>query len=201
MFIYALYSAGNDYFTYFYLDGRADSSKIYHFLTSLFTVVEYLIFAGIIRYLLIGRLRRIIILITSIGFTSFCIYEYVKSLETPSFDSMPASIEAILLIIFCMFFFFEQLTKPPTSVIYKSNRFWIAMGIMVYTSLSFFLFLQSSITPSQVFDSYWDINLVSNILKNIIFAIAFVIKDETPPNSGDKRLSEIKFSTTPSYKL
>jgi hypothetical protein len=49
---------------------------------------------------------------------------------------------------------------------------------MCYTSLNFFLFLQSSNASVTIISKFWDINLVSNILKNIIFAIAFVINDE-----------------------
>jgi len=191
LFLYTLYASANDLFTFFYLLPRPDSSEIYHFFTSLFTIVEFLLFAGILYILILGRLRRLLVIVGSIGFVIYCVAEYLNSFKTPAFDSLPASIEAILLIIFCILFFFEQLTKPPTVAIYKSNRFWIVFGIMVYTSLSFFLFLQSYITPLQVFNGYWDINLVSNILKNIIFAIAFVIKEETPLNQSNFRTTNL----------
>jgi hypothetical protein len=104
------------------------------------------------------------------------------------------------LLIYCILYFYEQVTKPQISLIYTNSEFWVVFGIMVYTSLSFFLFLQAYITPLAILLGYWDINVISNILKNIIFAIAFVIKDETPTNRGDFRQNELKFRTTPSYK-
>jgi hypothetical protein len=194
LFIYTLYALANDLFVYFVLLPRTDSTKIYHFATSLFTVLEFLIFGGIIYFLNTGRLRRIVMLLGSIGFVFYCIWEYLESSDQPSFDSMPASIEAIMLIVFCIFFFFEELKKPPFVPVYVTNRFWIVIGIMVYTALIFFLFLQSAITPLPVFDSYWDINLIANILKNIIFAIAFVIGNENDVNQPKmSKIQSFKF--------
>jgi len=200
LFFYIVYSSVNDNVLYFVVSERPSLLKLYHFLISLFTVVEFCILAWILYKLNTSRLRRIIISICATGFILFCIITYFTSLKQLSFDSLPASIEAILLLIFCIFYFYEQLTMIVSAPIYQSNSFWIVFSIMVYTSLSFFLFLQSSITPFQIIDNYWDINLVSNILKNIIFAIAFVIKSETPTNRGDMRQNELKFRITPSYK-
>ena len=195
LFVYILYSSANDNSIYFYFFERPDLRRFYHFLTSVFTIIEFSIFAWILKAYVHGHIRLLLIKIISIAFIGYCIVNYFESLTTLSFDSMPASIEAILLIIFCIFFFFEQLTTPPTAVIiYRSNSFWVVIGIMVYTSLGFFLFLQSSITSMVIIDSYWDINLISNILKNIIFAIAFVItgeKDDFGPKQG----------ILPSYKI
>lgn len=196
LFIYILYSWINDHII-FYLLGNTDyDNQIHHFLLSLFTFVEFTIFALILSALQNGRLRKRIIHTSIILFGIFCIYTYIMYSFFPSdnslaFDSYPASIENLLLIIFCIFFFYEQLSGQPTFVIYKYPRFWIVMGIMVYTSLNFFLFLESSIASVSVISEFWDINLISNILKNIIFAIAFVINDE----NQTKTLPERKLPT------
>ena len=176
LFFYILYSSINDHIMVFAIGNTEADHKIHRFLLSLFTLIEFTFFSSIIASYLTGTLRRWIVYISMVGFSIFCVYTYLATVQ--NFDSYPASVEGILLLIFCIFYFFEQISGQPTLLMYQSHKFWVVIGIMCYTSLNFFLFLQSSNASVSIISKFWDINLVSNILKNIIFAIAFVINDE-----------------------
>ncbi len=187
LFVYILYSSANDNLNFFYLYDAPGLEGLYRFVGSLFTVVEFLIFSWIFLRVITGRLRRSIIVFCMVTFVIFSALNYLFAPSIAHYDSLPIIIEGILVLIFCLFYFFEQISGPPTSLIYTKTDFWIVLGIMIYISLGFFLFLQASIASLSTISKFWDINLVSNILKNIIFAIAFVINDEKESDSLAKR--------------
>lgn len=194
LFYYIIYSFLNDQLILF-LSGTSLDDKTTFLLNSLFTIVEYSLFSFFIYLSISGKIFKILIVIASIGFLVFAIRDFFTHKENPVFDSLPASIESILILIYCIFYFFDQLSKPTITFLYQTSTFWLVLGLMVYTAGTFFLFLQAADAPREVIDRFWTINLICNILKNAFLSIGFVVQKAPSNLSGmqtgfDKRIPE-----------
>jgi hypothetical protein len=119
-----------------------------------------------------NRIFRAIILASSVVFYVFVIY-YFLTTKNNTFDSLPASLEAILIVAFSIFYLFDQMNKPQVIFIYQEPNFWFVVAFILYFSGTLFLFIQASNLSKEVRDNFWKINLFLMIIKNILFAIAF----------------------------
>lgn len=175
IFFYVLIS----FITDFTLSTFSIPAAAYFYFYSLFTVFEYSFFTA---FLFINFKRaplRKFILLVSLLFFLFCIYSLVVAKDY-SFDSLPASIEAILIIIYCIIFFYEQINNPDISFIYSSKKFWVTTAFLVYLSGTLFLFIYTSDLSEAEQFYYWPINYFFNILKNLVIALAFYIPTSKP---------------------
>jgi hypothetical protein len=152
-----------------YLNGK--NSLLYLYI---FTIVEYSLFALFIYTILQKAYLKRALLICSILFTSFCLFNIFFQPKY-EFDSLQTSIESLILIIFCILFLFEEVNKPQVTFIYASYKFWIILGILVYLAITFFLYSFAASMPLETSQRYWFISNYGNILKNILFAIALLI--------------------------
>jgi len=57
------------------------------------------------------------------------------------FDSLTASVEAILVIIYCIFLLYEQINDPSVVFVYDNKKFWVIIAFFLYFSSTLFLFL------------------------------------------------------------
>lgn len=144
-----------------------------------FTIVEYSCFAIFIYSVLQSSYFKKSLLACSFLFICFCLFNIFFQ-PTYSFDSLQSSIEALILLIFCIFFLFEQINKPQVQFIYSSYKFWVVTGILIYLASTFFLFVFAASLPKEEKAAYWFINNISNILRNIFFAIAILINAQSP---------------------
>ena len=122
-----------------------------------------------------SKVFRIILLVGSVLFYVFAVIYYL-SVEDNSFDSLTASIEAILIVTYSIFYLFDQMNKPQVIFIYQEPNFWFVVAFIIYFSGTLFLFIQASNLDREIRDNFWKINLFLNITKNILFAIAFSTK-------------------------
>jgi DNA integrity scanning protein DisA with diadenylate cyclase activity len=80
--------------------------------------------------------------------------------------SIATSIEAILLIPFCLYYFFELLKKPPVLELSKEPSFWIITGI---------LFLLISITPLYLLFKFFKNMPEMGIVDHVGYGIIVVL--------------------------
>lgn len=89
------------------------------------------------------------------------------------FNSYARTFEALLMLCLCVVAFYNFYTKEEDIFIEKSPEFWIVIGILFYFSGAFFSFLFStdilSKPPERLYS--WVLHNISNLLKNILFAI------------------------------
>jgi hypothetical protein len=182
IFFYIIYSFLNDICVK-YLP-ISEISKYY--MLGVFTVAEYILFAYFLYSSISGKLSKRFILITSICYVVFALV-FSFSIVDRKFDSLPASVEALVIITFCVIYFFEQIKSPTSLFLYTEKSFWIVCGLMIYSAGTFFLFLQSSGLSDAELAKYWVISQIGNIIKNLLFAVAFYIKPNK--NTRDDFLS------------
>jgi voltage-gated potassium channel Kch len=115
-----------------------------------------------------------IIIGTSILFSLFII---IYNLETKvaGIDSIPIGIEAILILIFSFYYFYEQMKDVSTLFIYGRFHFWIVLGMMIYLAGSFFIYIYASQLETHEVAKYWIFTNIFSIIKSILFTIAIFI--------------------------
>lgn len=152
------------------------TSKVAHFrILYSFTIIEYTFFS-IFLYLNLKTVSlKWFIIIGSLFFYFFAINSIAKNTNY-KFDSLSASIESTLVILYSILFFFEQLKSPENSFIYSSKNFWITVAILVYLAATLFLFISSAYISEEERKTYWPINHGANILKNLLISFAFTLK-------------------------
>lgn len=182
VFIYVALSFLTD-FTLAELPYRA---PIKFYLFSFFTVMEYTLFS-VFMYLSLKskRIKQLIIGVAPL-FIILVLYYLFNRNQSNNFDAIPASLESMLIIVFCVCFFFEQIKDMEVSFVYSSKTFWIIVAILIYMSATFFLFISSVYFTQEERKAYWFINYFSNILKNLLLAVAFIIPNNKPKSFADR---------------
>lgn len=145
---------------------------------SVFTILEFILFSFFINALLKSKLLKNILLVSSIFFLGFAVFEYFINSGNQNFDSLSAAAECIILIVFCILYFYEQINRPELILIYESYSFWAISGIFLYLAGGLFLYIFAENLPKAEKHSYWNIIHTVNIVKNIFFSIAFLMKKE-----------------------
>ncbi len=168
------------------LDGKEEYNHLTFLLLSIFTVIEYLSFAFIIYHLIKSSLLRTIIIFVSPIFVLYSIIQYFTS-STTNIDSLTITVENIIILSFCLFFFYEQLDVPEVTFIYLSYKFWLVLAILIYSTGTFFFFMFSSSMSNDQWETWSLINYVFSILKNAFFSIAIIMKKDNSDNNYLKK--------------
>jgi hypothetical protein len=138
-------------------------------------VLEFVFFALFIYFNLKSHILKNIVLATVAAFIvlPFILYFIYGDAD---YQSLIFSIENIIIIPFCVLYFYEQINRPDTLFIYLSKSFWIILGIIIYVTGTLFVFMYIDSLPPEEQDKYWVINLIFNAVKNVLFAIGICIK-------------------------
>ena len=157
------------------------NEQLVEVLLRIFTVVEYSLFSLFFYLVVKSAIIKKVIIGLSFVFFAITFYNYYNN-PRASFDSIPVSVESILIIIYCLYYFYERISEPQVTFIYSSYHFWVIIGILIYLSGAFFLFTQADNLSNQDKSNYWIIVYMTNILKNIFFSVAFYIKKNPTKN-------------------
>ena len=180
--IYSLYSFINNYTILEKVKVNANVDLLLYFVT----LFEFLLFATILIFILDNRIIKKLILFIALIACSIYIYCIIAK-KLVGFDSIPISVECTIIILFCLYYFYEQLTSPEVEFIYTSYKFWIILGLLLYLAGSFFVFVFAADLSISERDNYWPIIYGCGIVRNILFAIAVYLstrpQDEEPYQS------------------
>ncbi len=168
--IYSIYSFLND-LSILYLAKTNTNIKI---LLYYYTLIEYLLFTILLLLIIRSKFFKKIFIFISISFACFCVY-WILIGNFTRFDSLQTSIECIIIIITCLFYLYEQLTKPQVEFIHSNYKFWIVISLLIYLAGVFFLFAYAADLPKKENEKYWPILHICNIIKNLLFAVAIYI--------------------------
>ncbi|MDR3712900.1 MAG: hypothetical protein P4L51_08815 [Puia sp.] len=143
-------------------------------LLSIFTIIEFVSFTTFLYLGIANRIIKKTIAGCAILFSIYLIMSFFQT-EKDHFDAIQASGESILIIIFCIIYLFEQINKPPDFLVYSTPGFWVILGFLIYMSGTLFLFIISDRLALEERSKYWQINNFCNIIKNILFSVAFLV--------------------------
>jgi hypothetical protein len=143
-----------------------------------FTIVEYSLFTIFLYKSIQDARLKYIPIIGSLAFFAMVAANLIHNQST-NFDSLSASVEAILIIIYSIVFLYGQIKDPSILFVYYTKKFWVVIAFFIYFSSTLFLFLYAATFTKQEHNNYWYINNIFDIIKNILFCIAFSMKKST----------------------
>ncbi|HEU0109771.1 MAG TPA: hypothetical protein VFQ73_02795 [Flavisolibacter sp.] len=145
-----------------------------------FTFVETLFFAWFFYHILekisLKKKVRIITMLFSAGLLIYYYYTYYVLALRLQLDSVPIGVETILIFLFSFFYFFEQMNDTTSLFIYSKPSFWAVLGILLYLSGSFFIYIFANQISAKELAKYWVITNIASIVKNLLFVIALYIQ-------------------------
>ena len=93
---------------------------------------------------------------------------YLEPFDT--FNSNLRSIENILLILFCLMFYFNLFRKAEVVDLIKYPYFWGVSGMFIHFSGTLFIYIYAKYLDDKVSVYLWSIHSILNILLNISIA-------------------------------
>ncbi len=90
------------------------------------------------------------------------------------FNSLSNVVACLILISFCLYYFYRLLNDLPTIHIQHLPMLWISFGVLTYYGGNFFLFLVKNYLTYGEAGSHklmWILHNLLNIVKNVLFAI------------------------------
>jgi len=158
------------------LDLEILDRSLYYFI---YTLAEYTTFASLLFINIKNKKARFVGICISILFTVF-LYLFNFGVRFKSFDSIPIATETLILLVFSIYFFYEQFKDASSLYIYNHYCFWLAIGILVYLCGSLFIFVYGDQMTTQQVNQFWFFTYVVEIIKNLLFSVAIILYSRKP---------------------
>ena len=145
-------------------------------LYDIFTVAELCFFAAYFYFInatpLIRKVLQIIVVV-------FIIFSFVDHFYITQ-ENYSTGVQAVLILIMCIYYFYNQLKKPNSFLIYNSINFWIIIAFLIYMAGTFFLYViaENMVADKQFTRMYGIINFSFNLFKNILLSIAMLMRED-----------------------
>jgi hypothetical protein len=159
------------------------------YLFSVFTIIEYSFFSYFFFLTFQKEALRKAVLALYVFFKLIALASLVLTTDY-TFDSVCAPVESILVILLSILFFYEQMSNPGNLMILASKSFWIIVAFLIYLSVSLFLFVSTSYLSHEEHEALWPIAGIANIIKNFLFAVAFIRPPDQPLTGNSRELGE-----------
>jgi hypothetical protein len=148
-----------------------------------FAIVELACFLIYIKQIIQNKKLAKYLPLVFVVFLIFNIIDYFFLRTEESFNSIASGVEAIIIIVFCLYYFYEQLKETSTLLIYETHNFWIIIAFLIFFSGTFFLYIytENTIKDKTFLNQYAIINSGFYLLKNILFSVAMLMKPKKKP--------------------
>ena len=106
------------------------------------------------------------------------------------FDSIPTTIESIIIIAYCLLYFHQEIKKPATEYMYSKTDFWIVSALFLYMSGNFFIYMYAAqlLLQQDFANMYMIIHGIFYSIRNIIFSMIMFL----PLNNGIDNIASSK---------
>lgn len=147
-------------------------------IVSVYGLLQFLILMLIYRteytHPVFKRLADVVIL----AFTIFAIVNFWLIQGVNGFNSNLFTVSSIVLIAFCILYFYQIIQELPEPNIERMVMFWVGAGVFFYFGTNLFLFVTVDRFIPKADDNFlvsWGLHNGSNAVKNILFTVAFFI--------------------------
>lgn len=149
-------------------------SEIYSY--RLFTIVEFLLLSIYLFIQLSNANFRNYIKFSSLIFFAFVIFDVFTS-NIIEFDSIPTGVESIIILSSSILVLYEKIIKNEE---YNISTIWISIGLVLFFSGTFFLFIlsQSNFNDSSFSETYSYILASFKIISYILFTIGIALENK-----------------------
>ena len=123
------------------------------------------------------KLDKRFILLISFLYIPTQFFHYFLTLNNTSL-SIISTINTLIILGFCMAYYYNQLKNPNITFIYLHPNFWLTSGMFLFGSGTFFVFWFNQIykDDAQFTLQYVYIHAIIYIIRNLCFSIALLIK-------------------------
>lgn len=161
---------------------KAFTNKLpYSIFFRIFQIVEFTLIALFIYTLIINKKLKKLILFSIIPFALFSILMFwIRPKQY--IDSIPAIVEAFLLIVFFIFYFYEKIKTVYQYPLTQTITFWICVAFFMYFTGNFFFFIfMDTYAQGQGNSSneFFAVYIFFTLIKNIILCAALLAKEPT----------------------
>jgi len=141
----------------------------------LFTIIEFS-FISFFYSRVFGLKSKKIITPAIILFAGFSLIDFYYS-RNSLFDSVPTGISALIFVIYSIVFFYHQLKYNTTKLIYHLFEFWAIVGVFIYFSGNFFLFIfsQKNFSDPMFKNLFYTFLTTFSIMRNLFWLTAIVV--------------------------
>jgi hypothetical protein len=109
-----------------------------------YTIIEFIFIFLFYYYILNGIIKKWMLILLSILFLAFGLLNAIYIQDWYQFNTLPRSIESLVIIILCISCYYNMLSQLKTMSLFKDPVFWVNTGFLIYFSCSLFLFMMSN---------------------------------------------------------
>jgi hypothetical protein len=149
-------------------------SEIYSY--RLFTIIEFIVLSAYLFKELNTVKFRLFIKISSLVFGAFVLFDIMTG-TLNEFDSIPTGVESILILCSSLLVLYERIIKNEE---YNVSSIWISVGLVLFFSGTFFLFIlsESNFNDSAFSETYSFILASFKIISYILFSIGIALENK-----------------------
>jgi hypothetical protein len=149
-------------------------SEIYSY--RLFTIIEFIVLSVYLIKELNSDKSKLFIKISGIVFGLFVLFDLLTG-TLNEFDSIPTGVESILILCSSLLVLYERIIKNEE---YNVSSIWISVGLVLFFSGTFFLFIlsESNFNDSAFSQTYSFILASFKIISYILFSIGIALDNK-----------------------
>lgn len=151
-------------------------------LYNLFTVVEFCFYLWVISAVITKLAMKYVLRATSILYALASVVNIFFIQKMQTFHSFTYAIGCLLIVIACIYYFFELFRVPKAVSLVRTPAFWICSGLLFFYCCGFPLFglsnFISGISP-MIIRNFTAIITIMNIFLYSLFTIAFLCRLKT----------------------
>lgn len=147
-------------------------------IVSVYALLQFLILMLIYRTEYTRVALKRLADVVSITFIIFAFINVVYIQGIQGLNTNLFTVSSIVLMIFCLLYFYQVIQVLPEPYIERMVMFWIGTGVFFYFGANLFLFLTVDRMVAKADETFlisWGLHNGSNTVKNIIFTLAFYV--------------------------
>lgn len=160
--IFILFSTITETLTIIYFENVWNNIWISH----LYTFLQVPLLTWIYSSFIVG-VRRKVMVFSCVLFLMFSIINLIFWEDLTDFNSNQRYFAAVVILMFCFFYFVEVFIEAKIVRIELEHLFWMSSAILIYTAGTLFLFILREELIEALDDDYWNLNCILNIILNI----------------------------------
>jgi hypothetical protein len=137
-----------------------------------FNIVQFTLFSIFCYFSLKEKKLKYIPIIGALIFYAVALSKFTNT----GFDSLSQPLASVLSLTYCILLLYEQIKDPTIMFVYNNKKFWLIIAFFLYFSATLFLYIYYSTLSPEQRSNYWSINNFFEIVKNILFCVAFIMK-------------------------
>lgn len=135
--------------------------------------------------ILINKVIKKVILFLALFFIVFWGIQFFSKGSLDFLDTC-TTIENISFLALALYYYYEQLIKGTSSVVYQEPRFWVITAFLIITAGTFFLTLYTPFLNKLQELKYYMLNYVFTIIRTILLSAAMFLKHNNSPKQKFK---------------